>query len=242
MIDPTTLTTYIALLLAALAGSLHCVGMCGPILLAFSGAMKPASATGKTAHSFAIARSFFAYHLGRIWTYSMLGLLAGYVGCCLRHTTSLVQWQRAVGISAGVLVVFVGLALLGVIPGIRLDKSNACGLKKVWSLPMLRALLKHHSFTSRLLLGALMGLLPCGLVYAMLAIVAALPTPMHAALGMTIFGIGTIPSLTAVLVTSHLIPASFRTTGTRLAALTVILTGLWMAIRSTIDLCGGHMA
>jgi|GEM_PF-2847993 len=40
MDNATLITTYLALLVAALAGSLHCIGMCGPILVAFSGAMK----------------------------------------------------------------------------------------------------------------------------------------------------------------------------------------------------------
>lgn len=243
MNDPTIITTYLALLMASLAGSLHCVGMCGPILLAFSGAMKSAAAAntnGDASKPPGIAWHFVWYHIGRIWTYGMLGLLAGYVGCCVRHSSSLVSWQRIVGISAGVLVVFVGLVLMGVVPGLKVDQGGACGLKKIWTMPMLRSLLKHNSIAARLLLGAIMGLLPCGLVYSMLAISASLPSPMHAALGMVIFGIGTVPSLTAVLLTSHLVPATWRSSGTRLAALLIIGTGLWMAVRSTIDLCSGH--
>lgn len=247
MTDPTILTTYLALLLAALAGSLHCIGMCGPILLAFTGAMKTAAPPGPSSAPSAaapppIAWGLLWYHAGRVWTYGMLGLLAGYVGCCLRHSSSLIGWQRVVGLIAGGLVVLVGVALMGVIPRLRLDRSGACGIKKIWTMPLLRSLLRQRSVTSRLLLGALMGFLPCGLVYSMLAIVASLPSPLHAALGMVIFGVGTIPSLTAVLVTSHLLPAAWRAAGTRLAAILVIFTGLWMAARSAMELCGGHAA
>ena len=243
MIEPVIITTYAALLLAALAGSLHCIGMCGPILLAFSGAMARGSdgdGDGRQQHSSRIAWGFAWYHVGRIWTYGMLGLLAGFVGCCVRHSSSLATWQRAVGLALGALVVLVGLALLGLIPGLRLDKSGTCGMKKVWGMPALRSLLRTNSIAARLLLGAIMGLLPCGLVYAMLAIVASLPTPGHAALGMVIFGIGTIPSLTTALVTAQFIPVRWRGAGTRLSALMVIATGAWITVRSVIDLCAGH--
>ncbi|MEX2213508.1 MAG: sulfite exporter TauE/SafE family protein [Phycisphaeraceae bacterium] len=240
MTDSTIITTYIALLLAALAGSLHCVGMCGPILIAFSNTIDASNSSSSSSQRTGISWRFLWYHVGRIWTYGMLGLLAGYVGCCMRHGSSLMGWQQSLGIAAGTVVVLVGLALLGVIPGVRLDKFGACGLKKVWTMPLLRGLLKHRGATSRVLLGALMGLLPCGLVYSMLAIVATLPTPMHAALGMIIFGVGTVPSLTAALMTSHLIPVRWRSAGTRLAAIMIIATGVIMAARSTIIICNGH--
>mgnify|MGYP000237278221 CR=1 FL=1 len=242
MDNATLITTYLALLVAALAGSLHCIGMCGPILVAFSGAMKSPVSQDVAAPAPSVAWSFLWYHAGRIWTYAALGLLAGYVGGCLRHGSSLVGWQRAIGFTAAALTIFLGLALFGIIPSLRLDKSGACGIKKIWTMPLLRSLLRHNSAASRLLLGAIMGLLPCGLVYGMLAIVATMPTPWHAALGMSIFGIGTIPSLTAVLVTTHLVPARWRGAGTRVAAIMVILTGVWMAVRTIIDLCGNHVA
>jgi len=85
---------------------------------------------------------------------------------------------------------------------------------------------------ARLLLGAVMGLLPCGMVYAVLAIAAALPTPLHSATGMVVFGIGTLPSLTGVLLTHRLVPRRVRAAGTRLTAVVVILTGSWMMIRT----------
>jgi sulfite exporter TauE/SafE len=242
MNDAPTITTYVALLMAALAGSLHCVGMCGPILLAFSGAMQPApSINDAAATSSRPALSFLWYHAGRIWTYGMLGLLAGYVGCCVRHSSSLVTWQRAVGVTSGVVVIIVGLVLMGVVPGLRVDQGGACGFKRIWKTPLLRSLLRTQAVGARLLLGAMMGLLPCGLVYAMLAVCATLPSPMHAALGMVIFGIGTIPSLTAVLISSHLVPLTWRRYSTRITALMVIGTGLWMAVRSTMELCGRHV-
>jgi sulfite exporter TauE/SafE len=239
MTDSTTITTYAALLTAALAGSLHCIGMCGPILLAFTGAMKPTS-TGDAAapKPGRLALTFLWYHAGRIWTYAMLGLFAGYVGCCIRHSSALASWQRAVGITTGIIVAIVGLVLVGAIPGVRVDHAGACGLKRLWNAPLLRSLLRTQAVSARLLLGAIMGLLPCGLVYAMLTICATLPSPMHAALGMVIFGIGTVPSLTAVLISSHLIPPGWRRYSTRIAGVMVIGAGLWMAMRSTLDLCG----
>jgi sulfite exporter TauE/SafE len=231
MNDPLLLTVLPAMLLAGLAGSLHCIGMCGPILLAFSGAMRRGGDAAGGARPRRFASDFLWYHAGRIWTYGVLGFLAGLVGQSLRHGSALMGWQRVFGIAAGAAVVIVGLALLGVVPGLRLDKAGACGIKKITSNAWLAALLRSGSAWSRLLLGAAMGLLPCGLVYAMLAVVAALPSPAHAALGMVAFGVGTVPSLSAVLATAHLMPARWRATGTRIAAVFVIATGVWVGFR-----------
>ena len=80
-----------ALLLAGLAGSLHCVGMCGPILLAFSQVFRPPGEEG--GGRLALQRDFLFYHAGRIWTYGMLGFLAGLLGKSLRQGAALAGWR-----------------------------------------------------------------------------------------------------------------------------------------------------
>jgi len=65
-------------------------------------------------------------------------------------------------------------------------------------------------------------------------VTAALATPWHAALGMIVFGLGTLPSMTAVLMVSHLLPAKWRGHGTKPAAIIVLLTGVWMVARAAL--------
>jgi len=217
MFDAAQFTVYGTLLVAGLAGSLHCIGMCGPILLSFSQLFDDAARTrGETASRL----DFVWYHMGRIWTYGVLGFLAGWAGKGLRETSHYLGWQRPLSIFIGVVVILTGVLLLGLIPGLKLDRFwSGCG---------------GPGWISRVLLGATMGLLPCGLVYAMLAVVATLPGPFHAALGMLIFGLGTLPSLSAVLLAGRALPARLRLHGTRIAAVALILVGCWMTARSLI--------
>lgn len=238
MTEPFTPAFYLTLLAAGLAGSLHCVGMCGPILLAFSqavtGGARPARST--------LRADFLAYHAGRIWTYAMLGLAAGFLGSRLRDGAAIVGWQRPVSVVLAAAVIAAGILLLGVLPAGRLEAFlTGCGMSRLRGGRWFAALAGSPGFVPRLLLGAIMGLLPCGLVYAMLAMVATLPSPAHAAIGMLVFGIGTIPSLTAVLLFGRSISGWVRRHGTRLVAATLIVAGgvmLWRALSSPADHAG----
>ena len=229
-------TIYASLLIAALAGSLHCIGMCGPLIAGFSQGFTPLTVDGRdTAQRSTLWADMALYHAGRIWTYAFMGWIAGWLGGAVHHGSTYFGWQRPASVVLSAAVLVSGVALLGVIPGLRLDGIlGGCGRQPPKSWAWLRALVASRSSIARVLLGAIMGLLPCGLVYAMLVTVAALPSPMHAALGMAIFGIGTVPSLSAVLVASRAVPARWRANATRLAAMIVILTGAWMLTRTLL--------
>jgi len=232
--DPGAPLFWLSLVTAGLAGSLHCVGMCGPILIGFAGAFRQAaSGPGRDRGGRALWLDFAGYHLGRIWTYALLGLLAGFAGAGVRHGSALLGWQRPASLTLGLLVVAVGLLLLGVLPGVRPDfLLGGCMTERIRRLPLIGSLIGGAGFTARLLLGAMMGLLPCGLVYAMLVLVAGLPTPLHAATAMVVFGIGTLPALSGVLLAGRLLPRHVRAHGTRLTAALLIVAGVWMTARA----------
>ena len=219
--------------------SLHCIGMCGPILIGFSQVFKQVAPTleGKRIERsrWRVVWEFGWYHLGRIWTYALLGFAAGWVGAGVRHSAAVMGWHRAAGVVIGVAVILSGILLLGIIPGLKVSALvDGCALKQWSAWRWFNALLRSRGAAPRLLLGVVMGFLPCGLVYAMLAVVAALPTPWHAAFGMTVFGIGTLPSLTVVMAAVHLVPIRLRANGTRVAAVMVVLTGIWMTVRASL--------
>lgn len=267
MTDLAIWTTFGGLLLTGLAGSLHCIGMCGPILAGFSqvfsrdravltvggrevgGASAMMAAGDKPGgalthdHQFSLAWDFTWYHVGRLWTYGFLGFLAGLLGLGLRQGSALAGYQHVAGMVIGGLVIVTGLILLGAIPGLRVDGViGGCG-QVIGRFRWLASLQRERGVMARLLLGVVMGFLPCGLVYAALAVAVAMPTPVHAAAGMVVFGIGTLPSLTAVLMTSHLLPTSWRAHGTRIASVFIIATGLWMGLRGYLvwqEACGCH--
>ena len=218
----------VPLFLAGLAGSLHCIGMCGPILAAFSASFDRDARRSR-------ALDFAAYHAGRLWTYALLGLIAGALGRELHRGSALVGWQRPLAIALSALVVLAGLTLLGLIPTARpTTVLDGCGLKRVRTSAWYTAILRGPGLGARLLLGAVMGFLPCALVYAALVLAASLGDPLRAAAGMLAFGLGTLPSLSAVLVAARVLPARLRAQGTRLAAVVLIATGAFMMARSIL--------
>ncbi len=223
-----------AMLVAGLAGSLHCIGMCGPILVGFSQVFAATELTvgGRSTARPRLNFDFLWYHAGRLWTYAALGFLAGIFGQYLRGGSAMLGWQRPMSIAMSTVVILTGLVMLRVVPFFHLpDSCNSVAWRgSSWFATLLRT----RGLVARLLLGAVMGLLPCGLLYGMLVVSAALPHPLLSAASMLAFGIGTLPALTGVLLAAAALPVWLRLHGTRLAAVVVILTGSFMLTRTLL--------
>lgn len=231
-------TVYSGLFVTGLLSSLHCIGMCGPILVGFSQAFERVSLTVDGRGS-TVGWDLAWYHAGRIWTYAALGFIVGLIGQTLHHGSAWLGWQRAGGIFIAFAVILSGVSLLGIVPGLKPDALlKGCPIGRWQTLPWLRTLVHSPGPIPKLLLGTIMGLLPCGLVYAMLAIVAGLASPWHSAMGMIVFGLGTLPSLTAAFGLAQLIPHKLRAHSTTFAAVMVILTGVWMMTRTILPHSG----
>ena len=160
-----TLTWLLPAVVAALAGSPHCVGMCGA--LACAAGERPSDQV--------------PYHLGRIGTYAALGAVSGALGSAVPGPS----WVPTT--LAAVLLVGFALALAGVLPE---PKVALPGLSRAGAV-----LAGRTGPLSRLLFGAVNGLLPCGLVYATLAIPVAAADPWVGAAAMASFGLATVPAL-----------------------------------------------
>ncbi|MCU0770188.1 MAG: sulfite exporter TauE/SafE family protein [Verrucomicrobia bacterium] len=158
------------------AGSLHCAGMCGPIVLALP-AIGPNRATQMAGR--------LAYHGGRLVTYGLLGVVFGVLGQVL----SLVGVQRWVSIGAGMLI------LLGLFAWPRREGAGFVARPVARLKWALGALLKRRSVGSQFLFGGLNGLLPCGLVYVACAAAAATGALVAGVQYMVMFGLGTVPMM-----------------------------------------------
>ncbi|MDX2283137.1 MAG: sulfite exporter TauE/SafE family protein [Bacteroidia bacterium] len=170
-------------LILGLAGSLHCIGMCGPLALALP--FRTRWHSGK-----------FTYQLGRIVTYSLLGAVAGLFG----QMTALAGIQQGLSIGLGILVLVLAIGAARLESGwvrIPLVDRSLARLRK-----QLGALLGHPTPESAFNFGLLNGLLPCGLVYSALAGAAATGEVAQAMAFMALFGLGTAPALAAVLLGS----------------------------------------
>jgi len=178
-----------AVFLASVLGSLHCAGMCGAFV---------AFAVGADPQRGGSARLHAAYNLGRLSTYTALGVAAGAVGRAIDLTGEAAGAQRVAASLAGAMMVGFGVIMLLRHRGVRLPRAPLP--------PGLRGLTERgHRFASSrgpvaraLLVGMLTTLLPCGWLYAFVVTAAGTGSPVWGGVTMAVFWLGTLPALVAV--------------------------------------------
>ena len=182
----TNEVSYVAALLVGLLGGVHCVGMCGGIVGALS-----FSATAQQRTPWMI---LLAYNLGRITSYTLAGVLAGFLGAALLSTIPLADLQKMLLVLAGVFMLLMGLYLSNWWPLLRhVERLGGQLWKRIE--PLGRKLLPVRSPAQALLLGMIWGWLPCGLVYSVLIWSMSSGGPVSGAILMLSFGLGTLPNL-----------------------------------------------
>lgn len=209
----------LAALLIGFLGSMHCVGMCGPLVLAMP--------FGGTGGGMPVSR-MISYHSGRLLTYAMLGIAVGLIGGGLRFFF-IQQW---ISIASGVLLLV--LYFLPKISGSSLFPSLSAAWNRevvVRMRKMLRPTDDRSSTRHLFGIGLVNGLLPCGLVYMALIGAVAQPTVWGSALFMAIFGVGTSPALTGVIMANRLVSAGWRSSFSRVIPLFVVIVAALLILR-----------
>jgi len=202
-----------------LASSLHCSQMCGPLVLAYS----LGSGGGVRSHVF--------YNLGRITTYSLLGATAAVVGNMVGMVGKLAGIEQAAALVAGGLMLIAGCLTAGFIPNSGLVQIG--GVSSFFSKTVGRLITSPYP-GSKLALGALLGFLPCGLVYAALLKAMAAETPVAGALTMALFGLGTSTALLAIGIFSSVIGARLGRWSNSIAAASMLVMSaflLWHGLK-----------
>jgi len=210
-------------LLFGFLGSVHCIGMCGPIALSLPvyGPSYPA----------AIGR-LLIYNLGRTLSYSLLGTILGLAGFSIHYF----GWQQWFSVGIGILL------LISLVFSYH-PENMLLGWKPFKSYFSKMQLFLAHWMSSKkpfryLMTGIANGFLPCGLVY--MAVAGALTTASAAqgALYMALFGVGTIPAMLSVSLIGHNLKQSMRGKIQKLIpviififAILFILRGLNLGIR-----------
>lgn len=176
--------TMLMAFLMGLTGSLHCAGMCGPIIWvmpfhAMNGLKKWAS--------------ILLYHSGRISMYALMALV-------LHSFRSLFQpqWQQYISIGIGSLLLLVGLLYFLPVNKLQFKLPYAHFVQQ-----KLGKFISDPTMTGLLMAGVMNGLLPCGLVYIALSASMAMHSPADAVLLMYIFGVGTLPVLIGLTMLRH---------------------------------------
>ncbi|MGG7597281.1 sulfite exporter TauE/SafE family protein [Pseudomonas sp. WC1] len=204
-----------ALVLGLLGGG-HCLGMCGGLMGALTLAIPHEQRSRRL-------RLLLAYNLGRILSYAAAGLLLGLAGVALASS----PLATGLRVAAALLLIAMGLYLAGWWSG--LTRIEALG-RGLWRhvQPLATRLLPVSSLPRALLLGALWGWLPCGLVYSTLLWAASQGDALHSAALMLAFGLGTWPVLLATGLAAERVGSLLRHRGVRMAGgVLVILFGLW---------------
>ena len=214
--------------------SLHCVQMCGPLVLTYS------VAASSTATRRPLLRLHLAYNAGRTITYSLLGAAVGLIGGSMRFVGRLAGIEGVAAIVAGIAMVLAGLVLLGMSPAFK----GWRGLQMPSQLlrPAGR-LMSSPSALSKFALGLMMGFLPCGLIYAALMKALGEATPLGGALTMLAFGLGTSVALVAVGLGSSAATRKLARWGTTISAVTVLVMGILLIARGSMagNAMAGHM-
>ncbi|HZQ71234.1 MAG TPA: sulfite exporter TauE/SafE family protein [Terriglobales bacterium] len=222
-----------------LLSSLHCVQMCGPIVLSYSVAIGESAKPGSR-HSLLLHH--LAYNAGRVLTYSALGGLAGLVGGTLGFLGKLAGVASGLALVSGILMIVVGIVMLGLFPASLLG-SNLFRVPARLLGP-LGGFLSSPDLKRRFLLGLTLGFLPCGLIYAALLKAMASGSALSGTLTMLAFGLGTAGALLAIGFLSSMIRGQVSRWGSQLAAASVVAMGLllvWRGIMPAMLGMGGHM-
>ena len=202
---------YWTAFILGLIGSLHCAGMCGPLMLALPGSSRPAG--------FLLGR--VVYNIGRIVTYCALGLVLGIVG----KTLFLAGLQRWASIVLGIMLL-IGL-LASKKMGLKHPAYKLIAQLKYYMGDMMR----RRSILSLAILGLLNGLLPCGLVYVAAAGAIATGAFLSSAGYMAAFGAGTLPMMLAIGFFGKLAPLPFRLKLQNAIPVTVFLLATLLILR-----------
>lgn len=222
---------YLVIFIAGVAGSFHCIGMCGGFACALG--RHPA---GRTA---TLVRHLL-YNTGRLASYAFIGLLAGALGAAvIGHDASgaLSLAPRLLAVVSGLLMIAMALQFFGW-PA-RLPRALS-GFNGLTIGGPLRSLLATPGHSAALAFGVFNGFLPCPLVYAFATQAAASASASTGVLTMIAFGLGTYPAMLLMGGIGNLLRPAWRRRGVRAAGTFIMVLGLITLARGLLP-GGGHV-
>jgi len=239
----------LAVLTASLFGSLHCVGMCGPFVLIATSLVSSASSLESPRAQgiwggFGIPKLFplVCYHLGRLTTYLILGLLIGSIASASQGLAGRWGIGQAASLIVGTVLLAIGMLRLW-----KLFRASAQGIVHSKSMALWHAMIARIRVrikTKRPTLNAyvwgfLSTWLPCGWLYLFAIASGAAGSVLASMAMMGAFWLGTLPSLSAVAWGGRWLRRIDPKAMQWVAALLLIGFGLWtLSSRASIDLSG----
>lgn len=196
----TFTTSYFAAFAMGLFSSLHCIGMCGSIIGSLTLSLKPEIRNNKRK----LLPYALNYNLGRITSYTLAGFLVGFIQAIIMLPFGPEYGYRFLQLTSAAIMIGAGLYLAGWFP--RFAYIERAG-SKFWKIiePFGRKLVPVSSHSQAYLFGVIWGWLPCGLVYAALALAATAGDVYRAGFTMLAFGLGTLPAVLGVGIMSNIL-------------------------------------
>lgn len=213
---------WLTALLLGLAGSLHCVGMCSPLAMAVGNLRRP------------YLFNRLAYNGGRILMYGIQGAIVASVGMAFPFP----GLQNILAVSLGVALILMGVSGIS---GLRIPLVTPAIQKFTQVLKQLfQKFLQRKSYTSMITLGALNGLLPCGLTYLALTYCLTLVGPVDGFNFMLLFGAGTLPVMIGLPSVFPYLGKFLRFNSARIT--TIILIALGSLLITRVFLTHQHLS
>ncbi|MEZ4752843.1 MAG: sulfite exporter TauE/SafE family protein [Bdellovibrionota bacterium] len=201
---------------SSLLGSAHCAGMCGGFVMFYSG----------QAESKAFAH--FMYNLGRLITYALLGIIAGYAGSVINQAGAFAGFQKLASLLTGILLIVWGARGLMNPSSLNFEKGLAASFFKKASL-LFREVLKSSPNVNWNLrafaLGLISTFLPCGWLYTYAAVAAASGSAEAGMITMAFFWLGTVPMMLGIGVFSQVISKKLGSYLPKVTAILLIVAG-----------------
>jgi sulfite exporter TauE/SafE len=211
---------------AGTVSSLHCVGMCGPIVMGcvvprpveISLAGTGITSVGRTSVRSSNVFPHLLYNSGRVISYSLVGMIAGLIGSAAIFSTRL---QSGFSICLGLLMIGMAFFQMNVYP-----KFFHRNRKESLAQRIISSITNSRAPEAKFLIGFMTPFLPCGLLYGMAAQAAASSSPITGAAVMGAFAFGSAPALLLAGLFSGMLGAKIRKMGTTFAAILLIVMGL----------------
>ncbi|MFQ3598184.1 MAG: sulfite exporter TauE/SafE family protein [Chloroherpetonaceae bacterium] len=217
--------------------SLHCLGMCSPIVLAYSSRLT----FSETSVSPQLATAtHLLYNFGRITTYSFIGGACGLIGKMLNLSLLTLGFgvsHQAVGIVCGVLVFLFGLMQVGAIRRWKVLSENLFFTSSLFQQAVGR-FMSAQSLSAKYVMGVLLGFLPCILTYSMFVTALSSGGFLEGFLMLLAFGLGTTPMLFLTGVFSSVLLRTLRTYGNVISGVAMLLLGMLLVALSLFH--SGH--
>lgn len=232
-----------AVIIASVLGSMHCVGMCGPLALWASGAgrVDSSAAQGNVTRRWfsgaGVGSRLAAYHLGRLLTYLVAGTIAGIVGAAVTAGGAWLGYQAVAARVVGTAMIALGLIRLAqwAMPQ-WFVRSQQNGGEANWSSAISRWVAGKRPWIAGLPLlargfaaGALTTLLPCGWLYLFVLVAMATGSVLPALSVMFAFWLGTLPALTALVAGAFRLAPRIRPLLPLAGAMLLLMTGFYTA-------------